>query len=290
MSSSSTASAALGLPSSLASPPIKSIVEPGNCQFTDEFTKVPLIENTQVSETSFVARFGLPDTAKPLGLSTCACILAGVEVDGEMVVRPYTPISTNADVGTFDLLVKKYPDGKMSSFLSDLKPSEDKVVAFKHIPFNIKIQYPFGSPKTIVMLAGGTGITPMIQALHAILGDEDGAIQKTHLIYGSRTQSDILGKEMLDKWAAEHSDKLSITHVLSHEEGEIKAEDGFKKGFIDRAMIESIVPPPSDGKDVLIFVCGPPIMYDIFCGARTEEEVTGILGEIGYSSDQVFKF
>jgi hypothetical protein len=31
------------------------------------------------------------------------------------------------------------------------------------IPFNIKEQYPFGKPKTIVMLAAGTGITPMYQ-------------------------------------------------------------------------------------------------------------------------------
>lgn len=282
-------SAASILPSSLTSPPVKATVTPDNCQFTDTFEKVALIENIPVSKTSFVARFGLPDASKPLGLSTCACILAGVEVNGEMVVRPYTPISTNADVGTFDLLVKKYPDGKMSSFLSELKPSEDKVVAFKHIQFNVKTQYPFNSPKTVVMLAGGTGITPMIQALHAILGDEEGPIEKTHLIYGSRNVDDILGKEMLDKWADENSNKLSVTHVLSNEEGEVNG-DAFKKGFIDRKLIESIVPPPSAGSDVLIFVCGPPVMYDILCGGRTEEGVTGVLGEMGYNSDQVYKF
>lgn len=53
-------------------------------------------------------RFGLPDKEKGLGLSTCACILAGAKVDegDDMVIRPYTPISTNADKGTFDLLIK----------------------------------------------------------------------------------------------------------------------------------------------------------------------------------------
>lgn len=66
------------------------------------------MENTPVSSTSFVLRFGLPDTEKGLGLSTCACLLAGASVEeGEdMVIRPYTPISTNEDKGTFDLLVK----------------------------------------------------------------------------------------------------------------------------------------------------------------------------------------
>ena len=60
------------------------------------------MEKTFISETAYVARFGLPDTTKALGLSTCACILAGAEIDGEMTVRPYTPISTNADLGTKD--------------------------------------------------------------------------------------------------------------------------------------------------------------------------------------------
>lgn len=138
------------------------------------------------------------------------------------------------------------------------------------------------------MLAGGTGITPMIQALHAILGDEEGAIEKTHLLYGSRTKDDILGQEMLDNWSSSHADKFSVTHVLSHEEGDIKGD--YRKGFIDRGLIESVVPPASAGSDVLLFVCGPPVMTEIICGPRGEAEVTGLLGEMGYSPDQVFKF
>ena len=96
------------IPSSLSSPPIKSTTEPGNCQLHEEFQALPLLAKYNVSPTSFVLRFGLPDSSKGLGLSTTACILAGAPIgqDGEMVVRPYTPISTNAMIGSFDLLVK----------------------------------------------------------------------------------------------------------------------------------------------------------------------------------------
>lgn len=96
------------LPSTLTDPPIKSIIAPGLCQFSDEFTKVPLLEKFIVSPTSFVLRFGLPDSNRALGLSTCACLLASVKIEGEdeIIVRPYTPISTNAMIGSFDLLVK----------------------------------------------------------------------------------------------------------------------------------------------------------------------------------------
>jgi cytochrome-b5 reductase len=137
------------------------------------------------------------------------------------------------------------------------------------------------------MICGGTGITPMIQALHAILGDSDSNIEKIHLLYGSRTFDDILGRQMIDDWCVTHP-KFNVTHVLSHEEKDV--DQYYKKGFIDRALIESVVPPASEGDDVLIFICGPPVMYDILCGPRDDKNITGVLGEMGYSQHQVYKF
>jgi len=294
------------LPSTLTDPPIKVIVPPGQCQFSKKFTSVPLIEKFKVSPTSFVLRFGLPDGSKALGLSTCACLLAGIKIEGEneMVIRPYTPISTNKMIGTFDLLVKVYPDGKMSSHITSLEPSPTQMsISFMHIPFNMKIQYPFGNPTFIGMIAGGTGIAPMIQALHAILGEsmEDRLNEtnetispKVSLLYGSKTFDDILGKEMLDSWLNSHGDQLAVTHALSQEfedpfiASERESNYKIERGRINRKLIQKSFPSPES--NVQIFVCGPPGMYEALCGPRDQEDVTGILGELGYSSDQVYKF
>ncbi len=97
-------------------PPICSLTPPGHCQFTPAWSDVPLIDRIPCGTggTSFILRFGLPDATKPMGLTTCACILAAAELEsndnGEKVdvIRPYTPISTNDQVGCFDLLVKDY--------------------------------------------------------------------------------------------------------------------------------------------------------------------------------------
>jgi NAD(P)H-flavin reductase len=72
---------------------------------------------------------------------------------------------------------------------------------------NVKMQAPFPYNK-IGMLVGGTGMSPMTQALHAILGDTTDV--QVSMIYGSRNQDDILGKEVLNAWASsgEHSDLL----------------------------------------------------------------------------------
>ena len=165
---------------------------------------------------------------------------------------------------------------------------------FKHIDFNVKIPAPF-THKKIGMIAGGTGITPMIQALHAILGsssadkeEQKSQTEEVTLLYGSRTADDILGGEMLAKWAEEKSDVFKYVDVLSHEQ-EGSSYDG-ERGFIDKEKIAKYLPKASEGEDVIIFVCGPPIMYELLCGPRNETEVKGVLGEMGYSSSQVFKF
>ena len=147
--------------------------------------------------------------------------------------------------------------------MSELKPSSTPVVSFKHIPFNVKIQYPFKKAKHILMLAGGTGITPMIQALHALLGEEESSrsTEKVTLLYGSRTADDILGEDMLTHWAATHKDMFNVKHVLSNEKGDMSARSDVKQGFIDRDLIKELFPGPDE--DVMIFVCGPPPMVSV---------------------------
>lgn len=287
-----TMSRAQYVPPSLQSKPICSLVPPGQCQeLTDEFQPLELLERVKVSSTSSVLRFALPDRSQPLNLSTCACILAHAKINGEDVIRPYTPISTNALKGCFDLLVKDYgPDAKMSHELCTRMNVGDKAVAFKHIDFNVKIQAPF-QPKHICMLVGGTGITPMIQALHAILGDESQKDTTTRVVmlYGSRTSDDILGREMLDHWCSDYPDRLVVEHVLSHEP-ETSEWSGLR-GYIDASKIQKYFPAASLGDDVMVFVCGPPPMYDALCGPREEKDVVkGILGELQYQPSQVYKF
>ena len=104
------------------------IVPPGQCAFGEEFAPVPLLARVQVNHDSQLLTFGLPDGKETLGLSTCACILAQ---SGD-TVRPYTPISTNADRGSFDLLVKCYELGELSKVLGEM-PIGDTSVSFKHI-------------------------------------------------------------------------------------------------------------------------------------------------------------
>jgi cytochrome-b5 reductase len=262
---------------------VAAVVPAGKCVFGEEFAVAPLVSKEMVSHDTNLYTFGLAEEAA-LGLSTCACILArgGADEEGKPIVRPYTPVSTNALLGKFELMVKTYPGG-LSKHMSEMAVGD--TLDFKHIPFNVKTQYPF-QKKHIGMLVGGTGITPMIQALHAILGTP-GDETRISMLFGSRTIKDILCKDTLDEWSASFGDRLAVTHVLSEETCE---EWKGPTGFITQDLIKSHLPPASGGSDIQIWICGPPPMYDALCGPRGEQDVSGVLAEMGYSSEQVYKF
>lgn len=263
-------------------PPVASLAPPGVCQVGEDWQPLKLAEMQAVSHNVTAFTFALPDPTKPLNLSTCACLLARGMVAGDGVVRPYTPVSTNALIGRVTLMVKIYPDGKLTRHMQSLTVGDS--LDFKHIAANVKIQYPF-SKKRIGMLAGGTGITPFIQALHAILGTESDA-SRVSLLFGAQVEDDLLAKDTLDEWAAQHKDKLDVTYVLSAEPKDSPWQG--ERGYISAELCASRLPPPSS--DCLIFVCGPSPMYDALSGPRGERELKGVLSELGYKPEQVVKF
>jgi len=258
------------------------MVSPGKCLLTT-WTPVALESRQQITHDVIMLTFKLSDQSKPLGLSTCACILARFHEEGaaDPVVRPYTPVSTNAMIGKFQLVVKIYPGGKMSQHMKDMPVGD--TLEFNHIEKNVKMQYPFGKPN-LTMLVGGTGITPMIQALHAILGSPGDATKVT-LIFGNKTQKDILCGELLDTWGALAKDRLKVVHVLSDAKDDASWTGA--KGFIDRALLDRECPPAAQN---YVMVCGPPPMYNALCGPRDQEELTGLLKDMGYTAQQVYKF
>jgi cytochrome-b5 reductase len=266
-----------------------------SCYLPTTWTRLPLISKKEYNADSTLYDFGLPED-KSLNLPACGCILLlapGAETDGSDAVRPYTPISPNEVTGSFQLLVKRYPDGRVSQYLHNLEVGAE--VAFKHIIFNVKRQYPFEPAKTISLLCAGTGIAPIYQALLRLM-NTPGDNRKVVLLYGNKSPDDILLKDELDGFARQHPDRLQIVHVVG-ETPDAPAPAGWEStetftaetGWIDSAKIQRYCFPPAP--ETAIFVCGLPIMYDLWCGPRSENEIAEgtVLQKLGYTSEMVAK-
>ncbi|KAF3911712.1 Flavohemoprotein [Arthrobotrys entomopaga] len=215
----------------------------------DIFQEFQLKEKTELNHNTAIYRFALPGENDILGLPIGQHVSIAATIDGKEMVRSYTPVSSDLNKGYFELLIKSYPTGNISRYIGNMKVGQ-----------TIKVKGPKGNMKyspnmctNFGMIAGGTGITPMLQIIKAILRNPD---DKTvvDLIFANVNEDDILLREDLDELAAEEKERFRVHYVLNN------PPEGWTGGvgFVTADMIKAWCPAPT--KDVKILVCGPPPM------------------------------
>lgn len=231
-------------------------------------------------------RFKLPEDDMVSGLEVASAILTKFkpEGDGKPVLRPYTPTSDESTKGYIELIVKKYPEGPMSSHLHSLVPGQR--LDFKGpLP-----KYPWSENKHehIALVAGGTGVTPMYQLCRAIFNNPNDKTKVT-LVFGNITEDDILLKKEFQELENTYPQRFRAFYLLDQPPKDWAGG----KGFINKELLKTVLPGPKDG-NVKVFVCGPPGLYKAISGPKVspkdQGELTGILAELGYTKDQVYKF
>ncbi|TPX33383.1 hypothetical protein SmJEL517_g03766 [Synchytrium microbalum] len=237
-----------------------------------------LISKIPVSPNTAIYRFKLPHPEDVLGLPIGQHISVGVEVEGREVSRSYTPISSDDDKGYFDLLIKSYPTGNVSRVIGNMKIGEQIKVKGPKGNFNYKGP---NFVRSFGMIAGGTGITPMLQIIKSILKNPSD-FTEVSLLYANVNEDDILLREELDQLAALHP-RFTVYYILNN--APTSWTGGV--GFITKDMIQNRCPAPSS--DIKILICGPPPMIKVM------QQYTDELGYekarvISQLHDMVFKF
>lgn len=183
----------------------------------NEFQHFPLQQKTIVSPNVAIYRFALPRPTDILGLPIGQHISLAATPEGHSkeIMRSYTPISSDENPGYFEVLVKSYPQGNISKHMTTL-----------NIGDTLKIRGPKGAMiytpnmvRHIGMIAGGTGVAPMLQIIKAITrnrprkGGKD--TTEIDLIFANVNHDDILLKDELDALAKEDSG-FRVYYVLNN--------------------------------------------------------------------------
>jgi len=207
-------------------------------------------------------------------------------------------------------VVKKYPGGPMSEHLHDMQPG-DTLDMKGPIP-----KYPWTANKHdhIALLAGGTGITPMYQLARGIFKNPEDKTKVT-LVFGNVTEADILLKEEWEKLENEYPNRMRAFYLLDqppkewsqyvlslfsfipptsyHPDRPITDNPPRGSGHITKELLQKVIPSPSES-NIKVFVCGPPGLYKAISGNKKspsdQGELDGMLKELGYSKEQVYKF
>lgn len=247
----------------------------------EEWRSFILLEKENVSHDVRRFRFALQSPKHILGLPIGQHIsFKYVDTNGKEVQRSYTPVTSNDELGYVDFIIKvyfadvnpKFPTGgKMSLHLNNLQIRDSILMkgpkghlTYKSCgQFSIKhrtdlIQY---NKKKIGMIAGGTGITPMLQIIRAILKNPH---DKTELwlLFANQTEDDIFLRKDLESIP---KDRLHVWYTVDRP----PADWSYSSGFINTDMCRNHLPPPSN--ESMIFLCGPTPMIKFACEPALKE-------------------
>jgi len=235
------------------------------------FTEFTLTNVTNISHNTKLLRFAIPKN-KPLGLPIGRHISVKAMINGIKVMRSYTPTSLPNQQGYFELLIKIYPDGKMSQYINGLKQG-DKVEVRGPIG---RFKYNINSYKRIGLIAGGTGLTPCLQLIRCILQGPEYTDDKTAfcLFFQNRTESDILLKTELIELQTQFSKRLEIHYFVSNPSSATgKSDQNLHNGYISAVDIKNKF---DRSKCDYVGLCGP---------SGFNESMIKLLKEVGHEVD-----
>jgi benzoate/toluate 1,2-dioxygenase reductase subunit len=153
--------------------------------------------------------------------------------------------SSLSEAGSMEFYIKLLPSGVMSDYLRQRAAVGDR----------IHVSGPFGRfylrppQRPILMVAGGTGLAPMLSMLRSLLAQQQQTLPPIHLLYGAAS-------------SAEFCDGNSLQHLM--DQGlpltvqRIAVGDGPGQGHVTSLLRPELL--HANGSDV--YLCGPPPMIE----------------------------
>lgn len=165
--------------------------------------------------------------------------------------RSFSIANPPHDAELIEIHVRLVPNGQFTSQVFNALPERSL----------LRLEGPIGNffirktnRRPIVMMAGGTGIAPLLGMLRDLLENDDD--HGLHLYWGARSLRDLYIHDQLLKLASEH-ERFMYTPVLS----EAMDEDNWKgrQGWVHEALLEDY--PHLNPFD--LYMAGPPPMVEI---------------------------
>lgn len=220
---------------------------------------------------SVAVAFEVPDDLRDaFSFSPGQYLTLATDINGAEARRSYSICSAPGDL-YLRVGVKRVADGRFSSFVNEQLSIGDVI---RVMPPEGRFTSLAGERHDYILIAAGSGITPMLSIARTVLAHEpDSTIA---LVYGNRASDQIMFLEELEDLKDRHMRRFSLIHVLSRETQDVD----MLNGRIDGARIRELVargaldPLSADG----VFLCGPGEMID---------GVTAALRALGVADDKI---
>jgi ferredoxin-NADP reductase len=179
-------------------------------------------------------------------------VAVGVEIDGVRRTRTYSPASSARRARELELTITEHPGGLVSShLLRDARPGSIVHLAGAQGMFTL----PEPRPERLVLISGGSGITPVLSMLRTLIDEGHGG--EIAFLHFARTRADWLYEPEVRALASRHP-RLRVTYLTTR---------GPDPRRLDAAALQTGM---ADLSAATAAVCGPPGLVDAAPGAWTE--------------------
>ena len=203
-------------------------------------------EVTEVRRTTAdTVTLTLRPTRQWRGFEAGQFVQIGVVIDGVRHTRCYSPAcSQHRSDGRIELTVKAHPQGLVSQYLhANAHPG--LVVSLSQADGVFRM--PARRPDKILLISGGSGITPVLSMLRTLLDEgHDGEITFLHYADAER---DVAHRDELAQLVAGRD---NVRVVLAYTD---QSEGGDLHGFFGREHLEAAAPWHGEAQT---YLCGPP--------------------------------
>jgi ring-1,2-phenylacetyl-CoA epoxidase subunit PaaE len=184
-------------------------------------------------------------------------------IGGEDLRRSYS-ICAGPDEGALRIGVRKVPGGAFSSWLHASLREGDSIDALAPQGKFI-LPASGGAPRHLLLVAGGSGITPMMAITRHTLAHE--AAARITLVYANRRSASTMFKEELDDLKNRYLARFSIFALFSRE----AVDAPLNAGRLDQSKMATLLATVIDLRRIEhAFVCGPHGMNDAVQAALTQ--------------------
>lgn len=234
---------------------------PGSIPSATTAAARPLLVRALHRETQDALTIVLADpTGAPVVFVPGQFLTLLVTIDGETHRRAYSICSALDDTATVAVTVKRIAGGRVSTHLHERLAVGD-VVPVLGPSGDFTVVPDAAARRSLVLIAGGSGITPIMAITRAVLAREPDS--RITLLFGNRTAADIIFLPDLDALVAQHPGRLVVRHVLERvAEGDVPAT----VGRLDRVTVAAELDRVADRLDATTqyYVCGPaPAMAEV---------------------------
>ncbi|AXT61806.1 flavodoxin reductase [Aquimarina sp. AD10] len=220
-----------------------------------DFHKLTINKITRETSKAVSITFEVPSNLKNIfSFSAGQYITIKTEIAGKEIRRAYSICST-PNSGVLKVAVKEIPNGTFSSIANNQLKEGDTLEV--HIPEgNFLLNTSPEANKTYAAFAAGSGITPVMSMIKAVLEEEENS--RFVLVYGNQNPEETIFLNELSNLQTSYPDRFFLEMVYSR-----TREENAHFGRIEKSTINYVI--KNKYKDISFsdfYLCGPEEMIN----------------------------